>query len=257
MAIANLLFYNLQLVSSGKNYGPMSYSPEFYPEGKPENERRAEFMCKRMNLGSEYGFCGRNMFVSNYIPTTGSYHEITSSDVEENYTGFPDANISSDILVVTSATPDVVIGGLHKGMPVVLAYDMKQNILASINCPPIIDREVPNMLIDALNSFGSKEEDIYVYIGPSIEDISFDDAPVWLGKDRDSFIEFDSRDRFHVNPKDVLVKDFRDRGVRFIEKSRINTLYDYDYYYGDEAGYNFTGGFIMSKDNCKRLKMER
>ncbi len=256
MKISNLKFNELQIVESGKDYGPMSFHEKYYDGNKSEKYRKEQFMVNRMNLGARYGFCGRNMFVVKSNPSSGDYLEITKRVVEDSFSGFPYTEATSDILIISSDVPDVVIGGLHREMPILLAYDQYERVLGAISCPVVTtNQDTPSMLVDAMVRHGSRKDNLFFYIGRSTEDIIIDDDQTI--ETLDDFLDLDQNGIYHLNPKSVIRQRLIERGIHNIETSPVNTLFDYDSYYDPEEGYNFTGGFIMSENNCKRYRLER
>jgi copper oxidase (laccase) domain-containing protein len=107
-----------------------------------------------------------------------------------------------------------------------------------------------------MTSLGLKRDNLYAYISKSAEEVKASEEQIEISH-LDRFAEMDQNGTYSINPKEVLKEGLINRGITNIETSKVNTTYDYESYYGKEMGYNFTGGFIMSENNCKRLRLER
>ena len=221
--IIDFRYGNLQLVESGKLYGNMSTNPLHY---KPETACyiiNGQVIANRMNFAAGYGVHGTNMFVTdpNYNETP---FEITKKFLETKPKGMVD--IPGDILVVTKATPDIMIGSYVRGLPVIMAYDKEQEILA---CKLVTDSicldDVPEQLVDLLqNQYHSYLQDIVGFVGPS---------SIY---------------------SEIFVKVFNRAGVRTVKVSDIDPTSDTRFF--QDGGSNYSGGFIMSDTNLKRDKIK-
>lgn len=221
--IINFRYGNLQLVESGRLNGNMSPNSLYY---KPETARHiinGQVIANRMNFAIGYGVHGTNMFVTD--PTYDETpFEITKDFLETKPKGMVD--IPGDILVVTKDTPDIMIGSYVRSLPVIMAYDKEQEILA---CKLVTDLiyldDVPGQLVDLLqDEYHSYLQDIVGFIGPS-----------------------------SVYPE-RFVKDFNKAGVRTVKVSDIDPSRDKRFFH--DGGSNFSGGFIMSEKNLQRDKIK-
>ena len=126
--INNIRLGNVGIVETGISYGNMNTAARFYPEGTSAEERQRIFMERRMKVGEDFGFDGHKMFMADQTDKCGTWFEIDEDYVEANPNGWSD--ISEDILVITDRVPGVVIGHPVADCPVVMAFDIIQELKA-------------------------------------------------------------------------------------------------------------------------------
>lgn len=243
---------NVTILESGNKYGNMNLNSKFYPEGMSSSEIKSLFLRNRLAFGQDFGFDGHKMFMADQVYQNGSYFEITEDYVEANPYGWSD--ISEDILIVSDKVPGVVIGHSVADCPVVIMADEKQGVLGICHCSAtLIDKRFPMMLADALvDAYGSKDEDISVYVGACAANTwTYDKFPGFVTDKKmwEKAIYFGDDGLFHIDMRIVLQEQFRERNVD------LNVIYNMDdtitnpNYYSNslskidssKAGRHFTG----------------
>lgn len=219
--IINFRYGDLQLVESGKLFGNMSNNPMYFQPGIDTHVINGQVMANRMNFAIRYGVHGTNMFNTD-TSKENTVFNITPDYLLEKEKGM--VQIPADILIVTSETPDVIIGSYTEDLPVIMAYDKEYKILIAkaITNDSNID-DVPGLLVDILHDrFNSSTEEIVGLIGPS-----------------------------SIYPEHYI-DQFEERGVSIIKASEFDPLHSKYFFHGE--GCNFSGGFIMSDNNITRAK---
>ena len=171
---------NLRILNTGNKYGTMTTKPCFYEKGLSFDDRKAIFLERRKMAAadSNYAFDPYKF----YIPkqdSKGKAVELTREMVEAYEDGW-DLDVEADILIVTDKIPGVVAGFPVADCPVVVASDLKNGITATAHCGvAMINNYLPIRTVEALQSmYGSKKEDIYVYIGAHAgKDWTYDKYP--------------------------------------------------------------------------------
>lgn len=248
----------LRIVESTRDHGNMNANKRFYPIGMSEVEREKEFFEHRSILGSNYGFDPNKFFMADQLDKCGSYFEITEDYVECNPKGWSD--IREDILIVSDKVPGVVIGHPVADCPVVMVSDAKLGVTVIGHCSgELIDKKMPMMVADALvDAYGSKDDDLYVYIsacaGPNW---TYNNLPGWA-KDmnvwKNSII--DDSGIFRINLRQALLEQLEERNIDLshIRCNPADTITDSRYYsnfaaslYGlndsEKQGRHFAGAF--------------
>lgn len=256
--IANLKIGNAKIIETGKRYGNMNTAAAFYPMNYTLEKRKKAFMSARIKLGNDYGFDGHKMFMADQVDKKGTWFEITDDYVEANPNGWTDIN--QDILIVTDKTPGVVIGHPVADCPVVMAYDKKQNILAIGHCSAeLIDKKMPMLIQDSLlNSYETRDEDIAVYVSSCAgKSWTYDKYPNWATDQKiwENAITEGKDGLFHIDLKKAVLKQLKERNIKDITMSIVDTISDPDYYSNSAAkkgekeknGRNFAGAYVKKK----------
>lgn len=153
----------VRVIDFGKKFGNMNTGAKFYPDGMSLEDRKKDFLDRRIKVGEYYGFDGHKMYCCDQLTKNGSSFEITEDYVRENPNGWSD--IKEDILIITDKVPGVVIGHPIADCPVVMMTDHKRGISAIAHCgAELIDKKLPMMIADSLVEYGCRDEDIYTYV---------------------------------------------------------------------------------------------
>lgn len=173
---------NLRILNTGNKYGTMTTKSCFYEKGLSFDDRKAIFLERRKMAAADnnYAFDPYKF----YIPkqdSKGKAVELTREMVEAYEDGW-DLDVEADILIVTDKIPRVVAGFPVADCPVIVASDLKNGITATAHCGvAMINNYLPIRTVEALQSmYGSKKEDIYVYIGAHAGNSwTYDTWPRW------------------------------------------------------------------------------
>ncbi len=246
---------NIVIVESGNKYGNMNTSKSFYPESFTREMIEERFLQNRLELGFDYGFDGRKMFMADQKHQSGSYFEITRDYVLANPNGW--SNILEDILLITDKVPEVVIGHAVADCPVVIMADERQKVMGVAHCSAaLIDKKMPMMLADALvDAYASRDDDLRVYVGACAADSwTYDRYPSWATDEKmwERGIYFGDDGLFHIDMRKVLSYQFLMRNISLgkIIYNMDDTITNPNYYSNSMAskqlvkrGRHFTGAF--------------
>lgn len=203
-----------KVIESGKMYGNMNTSANFYPDGMTYKERAEDFLSRRKRMGEFFGFDGAKMFMADQQRKDGSFFEITSDFVEANPNGW--ADIPEDILIITDKVPKVVIGHPVADCPVVMMEDPINGVSAIAHCSAaFINGRLPMMLADALTEYGSRDEDIITYVSACAgRDWTYDKYPAWA-TDSDLWkgAIFEENGIFRIDLRNAIAKQLAERNI--------------------------------------------
>lgn len=153
-------------------------------------ERRADFLRRRMVLAQNHQFDGKKMFMADQAKKDGSYCVLTEELINGKDDGWLN-DIPEDILIITKNTPGVVIGHPVADCPVIIMTDRSKGVTALGHCSAeMIDKKLPISIFKALEKeFGSTTDDVKVYVSSCIgDDWEYDcwpkfatDKDVWDG----------------------------------------------------------------------------
>jgi len=197
-------------------------------------DKKMIFREHRKSFGSKEGFDWRKMFMMDQVNKDGSYFEISADFVEAHPEGW--ADINEDILIITDKVPGVVVGYPVADCPVVVMSDVKKGVTAVAHCSvALINNKLPMMVADALTQgYGSKEEDIRVYVGACAgKNWKYDSYPAWATDEKlwkDCITQVG--DDFFIDVRKALRKEFAERGLdeSLVVFNSANTITDSRYY---------------------------
>lgn len=256
---------NLRILNTGNKYGTMTTKPCFYEKGLSFDDRKAIFLERRKMAAADnnYAFDPYKF----YIPkqdSKGKAVELTREMVEAYEDGW-DLDVEADILIVTDKIPRVVAGFPVADCPVIVASDLKNGITATAHCGvAMINNYLPIRTVEALQSmYGSKKEDIYVYIGAHAgNDWTYDRYPPFATEkfweqtgavkqvaDNDFKIDMDKALLYQLNPEEY------ETFIMNTDNTRLNPNYYSNSVYVNEkleekAGMHFEGAYYQK---TKRL----
>lgn len=231
-------------------------------------DKKLIFRVHRKNLGQYFGFDGNHMFMADQKKHDGSFFEVTSNYVKAHPYGWTD--IPEDILIVTSETPNVVIGHPVADCPVVMMCDKKQKVSAIGHCSgEFIDQQLPYMIAEVLQKeYGSNAKDIFAYVSASAgPNWFYDSYPKWA-KDSSIWkncITYDHENKqFHINIKPAVLMQIIHSGVlpKNIQFNMDDTI-THPAYYSNHAsskkggnqpeknGRHFAGLYYDEEDSAK------
>lgn len=197
-----------------------------------KEDKNMIFKEHRKAFGADQGFDWHKMFMMDQTTKNGSYFEITRDFVEANPNGW--ADIPEDILIITDKVPGVVAGYPVADCPVVMMSDVKKGITAVAHCSAaLIDKKLPMMTADALTQgYGSREEDIMVYVGACAgKNWKYNCWPNFANDERlwkDCITQVG--DDFFIDVRKALKKEFDERGLENCIYNAANTITDPKYY---------------------------
>lgn len=238
--IGNIRSGSAVVVETGIAHGNMNTAKRFFPENYTAEDRQKAFLENRLKVGEEFGFDGHKMFMADQNDKCGTWFEIDNDYVEANPNGWSD--ISEDILVITDSVPGVVIGHPVADCPVVMAFDRRQGIAAIGHCSAdLVDSKMPMLVVEALfESYHSRDEDITAYISMCAgTNWTYDKYPAWA-KDKemwDEAITLREDGLYHINLKNVIMKQLLNRNINKIDINPADTIID-PRYYSNSAAYN-------------------
>lgn len=216
----------------GIEYGNMNTNPAFYPEGTALEECKKIFLNRRIKLGNERGFDGHKVFMANQSTQNGSYKIIDEDLVSSTDDGWK-VDINEDILIVTTDTPEVVIGHPVADCPVVMMRDLKKGVTAIGHCSGnMIDKKLPMMIADAmLDAYECRDEDIYTYVSACISNQwEYKGYPSWAQDKKmwkDSIIATgevkDGKDIFRIDLRSAIAKQLKNRNIKKWAMSTVDT----------------------------------
>ena len=250
----NVNYENIGIVETGISYGNMNAAARFFPEGLSSEKRAKIFMERRIKAGEDFGFDGAKMFMADQKDKRGTWFEIDRDYVDANPNGWSD--IKEDILVITDKVPRVVIGHPVADCPVVMAFDRKKKVAAIGHCSAdLVDIKMPMLVVDALyNSYRSSDEDIAAYVSMCAGlSWTYDKYPKWAKNEKmwEDAINLGEDWKYHIDLKQVVLKQLQERNISDIKMSDIDTITHPDYYSNsaafngneEKSGRNFAGMF--------------
>ena len=231
---------NLRILNTGNKYGTMTTKSCFYEKGLSFDDRKAIFLERRKMAAADnnYAFDPYKF----YIPkqdSKGKAVELTREMVEAYEDGWD--------------------------CPVIVASDLKNGITATAHCGvAMINNYLPIRTVEALQSmYGSKKEDIYVYIGAHAgNDWTYDRYPQFATEkfweqtgavkqvaDNDFKIDMDKALLYQLNPEEY------ETFIMNTDNTRLNPNYYSNSVYATEkleekAGMHFEGAYYQK---TKRL----
>ena len=228
------------IVETGIIHGNMNTDERFYPEDYTVEDRKGVFLARRLMVGKEFGFDGHKMFMALQKDKKGTWFEIDEEYVEANPDGWSD--IDEDILIITDKTPGVVIGHPVADCPVVMAYDRELGIAAIGHCSAeLVDKKMPMLVIDALlDSYGSYDEDIFVYVSMCAgKSWTYDSYPKWAKDTKmwENAITLGEDGLYHIDLKQVFLEQLLERNIDNVTMSPVDTITN-PYYYSNSAAFN-------------------
>ncbi|HIT22941.1 MAG TPA: laccase domain-containing protein [Candidatus Faecimonas intestinavium] len=207
------------------------------------------FRRHRQALAEDFGFDWRKMFMADQEKLNGSVFEITKDYVDANPNGWTD--IPEDILMMRDDLAGVALGHPVADCAVLVAEDRKQGISAVAHCGgEMIDKRLPNMVIEALYREGAKPEDIFVNVGARAIDgwVYTENMPKWATDEQiwkktgaivPGQIEKDGKmiDSYTIYQDKALGYEFSEVGVlpENVTWDRHNTITDSAYYSNSAA----------------------
>lgn len=260
--------YQLKIFETNINDGIMHQGKKFYPKEYTEEDAKKEFLNTRTKLGKKHNFDGRKIlqpkqkdveFIEEY--PDGKYIKINDQYLHEE--DLWQVSIPSDILMIDTNYPNIVIGHRHADCPIIIAEDRKNQIAAVAHCGARqINREVPKYIIEALEKeVQSNPSDIYVYVGTCIkkESYIYDCYPMWATNTKvwkNCIEKIDDKyhiDLIHAIKLQLLKKMIPENNINI---SPYDTYKDKDYYSHTSAvkndikktGQNFVGCFYQEKE---------
>ncbi len=271
-------------VDTKKDYGNMNTNAKFYPEEWTAQQRREDFMRRRIQLGHDLGFDGHKMFMADQVDSgkylkgegtkIGTSFQLTEDYVEAHPNGWSD--IPEDILIITKDAPGIVAGHPVADCPVVMITDRKNGFTAVGHCSAeLIDVKLPMMIADRLCEVcGSHDEDLLATVGVFAgSGWTYNNYPSWA-KDRGVWdesiiaLEKDGKTIFKIDLQKALKEQFEERNIRQYIFSNHDTITDSNYYsnfvaspYGlndlSKAGRHFIGAFYREEENKIKQKKIR
>ncbi len=180
--------YRLIIFESNKKDGCMSLAKKFYPKGTTEDEIKLKLSEIKNKIGKKYHFDGKHIIQPcqkdvelNVDYPDGAYTKISQKKLTQKdywYEKFP-----CDILLIDTKCPNIVIGHRMADCPVIIAEDIKNQVVAVSHCgAKQINREVPKWTIKALKKeVNSDSKNIKIYIGSCIKrkNYQYNQYPKW------------------------------------------------------------------------------
>lgn len=223
---------NLHIIQTYVEDGVMNTAAKFYDEGMTAEERKNDFLKRRMVLGDRLGFDGRMMFAADQVNKDGSYKIIDDELIAANPNGW--ADINEDILVISKDIPGVAIGHPVADCPVLVVTDALKGVTAISHCGAVmVDMKLPKFTVDALRSaYDSKVSDMYAYItasaGPNWE---YDSWPSWALDNKvwkDCITK--KEELYYIDIKKAIVKQLKEANIAGCTMNNDDTITDPRYY---------------------------
>lgn len=244
---------NLHIIQTHIKDGVMNTAAAFYKEGMTAEERRKEFLKRRMVLGERLGFNGRMMFMADQVNKDGSYKIIDEELMVSNPNGW--ADINEDILVIGQDIPGVAIGHPVADCPVLVVTDAVKGVTAISHCSAsMIDMKLPKFTVEALrDAYDSKLSNMYAYITASAgPNWTYDSWPKWALDNQvwaDSITKKDNL--YYIDLKRAIAKQLDKENIAGYLMSHDDTITDPRYFSNSAAsngveskkGRNFAGAF--------------
>jgi len=266
----NKCLSDVRILDIGNKYGNMNTAASFYPKEMSLEERRVDFLRRRMILARENGFDGKKMFIADQAKKDGSYCVLTQELIDKKDDGWLN-DIPEDILIITKKTPGVVIGHPVADCPVIIMTDRHRGVTALGHCSgEMVDKKLPINIFKALEKeFGTAPEDVKVYVSSCIGDKWEYDC--WPGFAKDVELWADAIREVHtlgkgtyynIDIRKAVLKQLLSVGISF-ENTYWNmddTLTNANYYSNSgartdskKAGRNFVGAYypIIDKEKVK------
>ena len=258
-----MLETKIKIFETGIEDGIFSRNKKFYPSNMTDSEILKQFLEVKSKVGNKYGFDGRKVFqalqkttINNNDYPDGKYVVISNEYMQNEDYWFE--KIPTDILIISDKYKGIVLGNQMADCPIVIVEDRRKGVTALAHCgASYIDRLLPVQTIDALiSSFDSNLEDLYVYVGSCAkkEHYIYDTYPIWAKNKeiwKDNIIL--KEDGYHIDLNGAIRKQLKEKGIKNIEESPIDTITDKRYYshfaafMGDKYknGQNFVGFFYQ------------
>ena len=244
---------NINIFQTHIKDGVMNTAPAFYKEGMTAEERKKDFLNRRMVLGNRLGFNGKLMFMADQITKNGSYKIIDEELIANNPTGW--ADIDEDILIIGQDIPGVAIGHPVADCPVLVITDITKGVTAISHCgAAMVDMKLPKLTIDALrDAYDSKLSDMHAYITASAgPNWTYDSWPKWALNNKiweDCIVK--KGELFHIDIKKAITKQLDEANIAGYEMNNDDTITDPRYFShsaaskGDDSkkGRHFAGAF--------------
>ena len=244
---------NLHIIQTHIKDGIMNTAAAFYKEGMTSEERRTEFLKRRMVLGDRLGFNGRLMFMADQETKDGSYKIVDEELIASNPNGW--ADIKEDILVIGQDIPGVAIGHPVADCPVLVVTDALKGVTAISHCSAaMVDMKLPKLTVDALrDAYDSKLSDMYAYITASAgPNWTYDSWPKWALDNKvweDCITK--KGDLFYIDIKKAMVKQLNESNIAGYSMNNDDTITDPRYFSNsasskgdeDKKGRHFAGAF--------------
>ena len=258
--------YKLQIFETNRLDGCMSQAKKFYPSNYTEQEIKDKLQEVKEKIGKKYHFNGNHILQPQQkeIEKTldypdGKYIRITKEKLTQEdywYLKFP-----CDILLIGKDLPNIVIGHRMADCPVIIAEDIKHQVVAVSHCGAVqINREVPRYTIEALiKEIKSNPQDIHVYIGSCIkkESYQYDRYPHWATNHniwKDCITK--KENTYYIDLVKAIKKQLQEKQIpaQNITESPYDTYTSKDYYSHTEEvkkpncniGQNFVGCFYKA-----------
>lgn len=251
---------NLRIIDTGKKYGCMNTSKNFYPEGLSLEERKALFLEHRRLASASYNeeFDPKKIYVPKQNKE-GKAVELTRAMVEAYEDGW-DLDIPGDILVITKDLPGVVAGFPVADCPVLIASDLKNGVTATAHCgAEMIDNYLPKLTIESLQSkYDSKLDDIYVYIGAHAgNNWTYDSMPKWAKEsfwEKTGAIKEKENGEFEIDLRKALLYQLNPNDFETFIVNNDDTITNPNYYSNSasrndksKAGRQFIGAYYKKR----------
>lgn len=255
--------YKLTIFESNRKDGCMSLAPKFYPKDFTLEQRKKALRLVKSKLGEKYHFNGNHILQPqqkdvefDHEYEDGKYIKISKKHLTKK--DYWDEKLCCDILLIDTNYPNVVIGHRMADCPVIIAEDVKQQVVAISHCGARqINREVPKWTIEALKKEkNSNPSNIKVYLGSCIkkESYQYTGYPIWATNKKiwqDCITEKDKI--YYIDLVKAIKKQLREEKIeeKNIKVSKIDTYTNKDYYSHTEEvkdntkniGQNFVGCF--------------
>ena len=223
---------NLHIFESNILDGPMSSYKLFYKEDMTQAEIEQDLLKRRLILGKKHGFDGKKIIVPtqknhqnpNLYPD-GTYQTVSQLPLNQ-VTDLWNLSVVGDILLLDDTKPGIVIGFPAADCPVLIAFDLKQQVAALAHCgAEYINRELPIDLLKSLeNEANSKRSDMMVYLSSCAgKEYCYDQFPHWATNQsvwknhiqKNGFHYFidlrgsivDLLKRYYISPSQLIIND--------------------------------------------------
>ena len=260
--------YKLQIFETNRLDGCMSQAKKFYPSNYTEQEIKDKLQEVKEKIGKKYHFNGNHILQPQQkeIEKTldypdGKYIRITKEKLTQEdywYLKFP-----CDILLIGKDLPNIVIGHRMADCPVIIAEDIKHQVVAVSHCGAVqINREVPKWTIKALKrEINSNPSDIKVYIGSCIKktNYQYDKYPNWATNINVWKNSIENKNNvYYIDLNSAIKKQLLEENIKEknITESKIDTYSSEEYYSHTEEiknpqckiGQNFVGCFYQEEN---------
>lgn len=244
---------NLHIIQTHVEDGVMNTAAAFYKEGMSAEERKAEFLKRRMVLGDRLGFNGRMMFMADQVNKDGSYKIIDDELIASNPNGW--ADINEDILVIGKDIPGVAIGHPVADCPVLVVTDALKGVTAISHCSAaMVDMKLPKFTVEALrDAYDSKLSNMYAYITASAgPNWTYDSWPRWATENdvwKDCIVQKEGL--YYIDIKKAISKQLDNTNIAGYSMNDDDTITDPRYFSNsaaskgeqEKSGRHFAGAF--------------